>query len=420
MNFFRIPSGLENLRFSKLPVSKRLAAVLGRLKLRCLGDLTRIGWQDLRAVSKHAYPLIKELDDLIERSQRKVANRPRIARSPRTNASGPVRSAYRPSVNQATQPGAPIPGPTRLRSAVRMFVPLDIRNRPMPKPPTVSGRLSNILNKNGFQVLGDLHGLLVSDFRQLRGSGRQSLLELEGFLRGCEGGFTTAEFLARPVFTAPPPPFQILFVADSARALSPFDLPLALRARKTLKRLGIKSLGDLNAVTTSALLKSHGCGKKTVLEIQTLLKRANNGDFDTSPKALQNLTALDVLLRIDEWLRSLPKRHSRFVRLRFGGNGRPPLTLTSIGAKGGVTGMRVAQIVNSALATFLHRGGPKMKFLLDQIATSRQKGDHPLTPEIVREWSPKPWQLSCKPEFYARVIGAMQQSVVTPPWQRLA
>jgi hypothetical protein len=200
--------------------------------------------------------------------------------------------------------------------------------------------------------------------------------------------------------------------------LCPFDLPLSVRARNILKRFGVKCLGDLNGVTTSALLHLANSGKKTVLEIKTVLERANSGEFKAPSQNLKEPSAFDLLLRIDKWLCQLPERHSQFVRLRFGGNGRPPLTLASIGAQGVVTRERIRQIVRSALAAFVRRAGPTITTLLDQVARATRKDGVPLTLEGVREWAPKSWRLSCQPEFYARVIVAIQDSVAARPGRR--
>ncbi|MGH9424948.1 MAG: DNA-directed RNA polymerase subunit alpha C-terminal domain-containing protein, partial [Terriglobia bacterium] len=80
-----------------------------------------------------------------------------------------------------------------------------------------------------------------------------------------------------------------IFVPPSARKRSVRELSLSVRLKHTLGHLGCKSLGDLQGVTFGRVLKSPGCGLKTVRELERYLKNVELGMLDQPgiPKATQ-------------------------------------------------------------------------------------------------------------------------------------
>jgi hypothetical protein len=221
---------------------------------------------------------------------------------------------------------------------------------------------------------------------------------LESFLKGVQGGLTTAELLKQPFFIGPPLPAETLFVADFACALSPFNLGLSVRAERALRQLRVEHLGDLNGITMEVLLSPSGCWKQTAHEIQRFIQRANNEEFDIAPKKpLGPLTTGELLEQIDDWLLRLSKRDSHFLLMRYGGVGAQPPTLALLGRKAGITRERVRQILRQRLIRFLKKGDPRIKAAISQLA-----GGSPPPPEP----AVLPKRLRHNPEFYVSIINA--------------
>jgi hypothetical protein len=223
-----------------------------------------------------------------------------------------------------------------------------------------------------------------------------------------------AELQQRQSSNEPPDPDGILLVVPAARELDPRELPIPRRAEKTLHRLGVQRLGDLDGVALSELKAVRNCGTKTVRDIQSLVRRANEGEFALTPETLQKATPLDFVVQIDEMLRRLPKRHLQIMTLRFGGGRHPPARLEAIGARFNLSRERVNQIVHENLRRFIRSGAPKTNALLDVMVASCERDVCPLTPGHLLDRAPKPWPLPYQPEFYLRAIAAMRPEIRLP------
>ena len=281
----------------------------------------------------------------------------------------------------------------------------------MPTSPAVSVRLANVLKHRGFKILGDLHGVRLSGFHAVRNCGKRTTSELEGLIGWLQGGITTAELLRQPGFTCPPPPLDPLSVDPSIREIHLADLPLSARADNVLRALGVRRLGDLQAVTGSQLREAQNCGNKTVTEIYGVLKRARAGEFNCNPELLKNFTPSNLLTNIDELLIQLPKRDLEIVLLRFGGTGQPPASLEAIARPLKLTRERIRQIVLTALNKMARLGGPKTRALLNQVAAFCHGAVCPLTSDLLLRWVPEPWSLRYRPGFYVRIIGEMHTEI---------
>jgi hypothetical protein len=410
---FFVPSIIADRRPSDLPASKGLLAALKRLKIRRLGDLNNTVRGVVRAVS--GVHLLTELDGIIEHCRATTATPPTDATTPRINGNALRDHPDEPSPKAPTQLDLPTSQSVSNPRQDHIFIPIDLRGTPLPSPPTVSVRLSNILTYKKFRIFGDLHGLPLSDFRRFRNCGKKTVLELEGLVRTVQGGVTSADLLQQQALLEPPWDPNLLSVASAARELDPYGLPLSVRAENILKNLGVKHLADLEGITVSQLLELENCGTQTVREIQDLLRRAKAGEFDIAPDALQKLHPLDLLSQIDEMLLRLRTRDLELITLRLGGNGQPPAVLGIIGTQFNISRERVRQIVSKTLRQLPRRGGPKTRALLDRIASTCLKSVFPLTPALLLKWAPNPWPMRYRPEFYVRAIAEMCPNVPTWP-----
>ena len=68
-------------------------------------------------------------------------------------------------------------------------------------------------------------------------------------------------------------------VPRAARSLKVSELPVSVRLRHILERGGIKELGQLDGVALNALAKLRQCGKRTIAEVNRLVKRASAGQL---------------------------------------------------------------------------------------------------------------------------------------------
>jgi hypothetical protein len=189
---------------------------------------------------------------------------------------------------------------------------------------------------------------------------------------------------------------------------------MSVRAEKALNRLGVQRLGDLDGVAFSKLMALRNCRKETVRHIQTLVQRANGGEFAVTPEFLQNATPFDLAVQIDQWLHRLAKRDREIITLRLGGRRHPPARLEAIGVQFHLSRERVNQIVHGTLRQFIRAGGPKTKVLLNAVVDSCNDNVCPLTPGLLLNGAPKPWPLPYKPEFYVRAIAVMRPDVRLP------
>jgi hypothetical protein len=206
----------------------------------------------------------------------------------------------------------------------------------------------------------------------------------------------------------------MLLIAPSARGINALDLPLSVRAEKALKKLGVRRLADLEELSASKLMAAGNCGKKTVREIQTLLGRAQAGEFEVSPSTLRKMSSLDLFAQFDEALRQSPQRDRKLVALRLAGSGRSPEGLQTIAAQFHISHQRVSQIIRKTLEQCLRCGGPKSKALVHALAAWCHHHVCPLTPGLLRKWAPKPWPLRYQPEFYVRVMAELRPDI--PAW----
>ena len=312
--------------------------------------------------------------------------------------------------NNTINPG---PGSSRRRNSYRIFIPEDARTTLLPACPVISVRLRNVLACQGFKTFGDIHGRQLSEFLQLRRCGKTTILELEALLSGVQGFVTGPDLPPQPALMEPRRFPKNFSVAAVARDLNPLDVPLSLRAEKSLRGLGVQRLGDLEGVAMSKLTRLKGCGDRTFREIQALLQRASAGEFAVTPETLGGTISLDLLPQIDEILRMLSNRDLEIVTLRLAGSGPPPGTLKTIGARYNITRERVRQILRKIFGSFVRFGGPRFKAFLNAIAAFCHSHVCPLTPSLLKSWAPKPWPLRYKAEFYVRLIARIRPDIPT-------
>jgi hypothetical protein len=258
----------------------------------------------------------------------------------------------------------------------------------------MSNELRRVLRDLDARRLDDIHHISRQELRAAAHGSLRLLNELDRLLH--------------------PPDGDVLNVADDARDIDPYALPLSLRAENLLKMLGVKKLGDLHGVSVQDLLSRRRYGARTVREIQNLLRRAEAGGFKVSPRELRKLSATDLLAAIDSMLIQVTLRNLEIITQRLGGDGGTPRTLGEVATRIGMTQERTRQVVKKTVMMLLRQGDPRIKAGLDWIERACAAGFRPLTLELLPVWVPAPWEFIYSPVFYIRLIAEMRPEI--PVW----
>jgi hypothetical protein len=292
----------------------------------------------------------------------------------------------------------------------RIFIPSAFRGR-LIKTFGLSVRLANVLEYKNIHLVGELHGLDYEDFLGWRNCGRKTVIELQNLVGGLQSG--SDEIALRE--QQPTQVTSLLVVPPLARDLKLSELPVSVRLEKILQKCGYQSLGNLNVVDVNDLLSIKNCGRKCILELRELIRRAGAGEFSAieNNDLISNLR--EVVNAIDRGFARLAGRDRKIYKARlFGNNGRPR-TLEDVASEFKMTRERVRQIVKVAVQKIRRGGGPKLGRSLEAIAGECQKLVCPLTPQLFARWMGHSASLQNSPEFYVCVLDHMDQSIPTWP-----
>jgi hypothetical protein len=298
---------------------------------------------------------------------------------------------------------------TRYGEGERIFIPSVFRGC-LIKTFVLSVRLSNVLEYKNIRLAGELNGLNYAEFIKWRNCGRKTVIELQNLVGQLQSGSDEVALRDQQ-----PTPVTSLFVVPLlARDLKLSELPVSVRLEKVLQGRGYQSLGDVNGIDAQDLLSKKNCGRKSVLELWELIRRAGAGDFSAivSNDLISNLH--EVASAIDRGFARLAGRDREIYKARlFGNNGRPR-TLEDVALEFKMTRERVRQIVKVAVQKIRRGGGPKLGRALETIAGECQKRVCPLTPQLFAHWLGNNAALPNSPEFYVCVLDQMDQSI--PTW----
>jgi hypothetical protein len=143
--------------------------------------------------------------------------------------------------------------------------------------------MHRLFERANIRVLGDLDGKRLSDFSAYPGCNNGILRELRGLLLRFLHPNVEPDFATWPIlmsdYQPPGPAFQ---VPPAIHDLSPQDLPVSIRLAGVLMRLGIQRMGQLHGLPIRRLLMTSNCGRHTLNELNTLLRRAEAGEFGLS------------------------------------------------------------------------------------------------------------------------------------------
>jgi hypothetical protein len=163
------------------------------------------------------------------------------------------------------------------------------------------------------------------------------------------------------------------------------------------------------------LLHMKNCGRKSILELKELIRRAGTGEFSAieSNDLISNLH--EVAGAIDRGFARLSGRDRKIYRARLFGNNGSPRSLEDVGSEFKMTRERVRQIVKVVGEKIRRGGGPKLGRALESIAGECVKRVCPLTPQLFAHWLGNCSSLPNSPEFYVCVLDHVDQAIPTWP-----
>jgi hypothetical protein len=348
-----------------------------------------------------------------------------------------------------------MPGLALHSSSKAIRIPASLRNQKLDVWPT-SARLSAVLQRFGIHVLGDLHGRKVVDFIWEKNCGSKTLYELD--LLAQRARFQNGKASCNRHPSGRPNPSRMpsydfspgdsevatkmqedaasFAIPESIRHLSFNELPITGRLANVARSIGARTLTDLQGRDAFELLQYKNCGWGVISEIQQLIDRAVNGEFDVG-QIEETTAAAELVILLEQALIKLPLRDRKFVLARICGenrNGRSPhvanpsyLTYAEIGRRHGLTRARVHKAFGNVMEDLRKIWGPRMPRLLDVINRRCLSTICPLTPRLLEKWVDLPAESSPRratrdgfsrfrlsAEAHVRLIAALDKS--TPCW----
>ena len=289
-----------------------------------------------------------------------------------------------------------------------MYIPVEHRGQSLDTY-DLSVRFRNVCGLAGIRVMGQLHGMTLTDFGKLRNCGKKTVIELQQLVHQIQGAAVMPQ---APNAVRRDP--NVLSVIESVRSLSLNELPLSTRLEAVLSEHGWHQLGDLNGVNTADLLKARNCGRTTISELKQLLHQAEMGEFTPAPGTSSADPLATVIRLIRAGMSSINKRDREIVRQRLFGRRGEPKTLEEVGERLGMTRERVRQIVKGAFEKVRRTGGPLLARALEALASDHNASVVPVTVALVAArlsaTDPGEWP----PVFYVYVIE--QIAPLIPVW----
>lgn len=328
-------------------------------------------------------------------------------------ASSQTQSESKCDLTIRTASRAPLPRRSVPAAEDSIFIPQEYRGKRITEL-SISVRLRHVLENKKLVLLGDLHAMQYSQFLRFRNCGRNTTAELHEVVRRLQREVHSVQSAApeAPSLLQHTGRFSIPF---DLHDVNPFELPISVRLENALRSKGVKRLGDLHDLSICDFGKIHNCGKKTVRELEQIVRRVIAGEFRVSaPFSPANCGQL--LRTFDDTLMKLSARDRDVLLYRLGGANGCIRTLEEIGTKLGLTRERVRQIETRALALLPKVSGPGLVKQCQGVSSICNELVSPLTPDLLAQWlgveAPRcRWPLA----FYVRLIGELHPPISTWP-----
>ncbi len=394
-----------------MQISPDLRYVCKRLNLRKMADLGAITENDLRKVFKKTSQIIPEIEELIQLARTNYVT-PRLAGSLKAAGSPKLPTQKNPS----DQPKTLLQGtetPLEPEFAIHdvIFIPMTDRGRSLGTV-ELSVRLRHILDAKNIRIFGDLNGLNYEEIKKYKNCGSRTIVELRELIRQLQLGTTN---ISPSPANSEPANFSIFVVPIMAREFLLSDLPISPRLENVLQQRGWKKLGEVDGVEINDLSGSKNCGRKTIQELQSLIRRASTGEF--SPTISSDISSVlrQITDSIESNLARFPQRNRKILEARISGNKGAPRTLEDIAQEFKMTRERVRQIVKTSIQKIRRNGGLKLTGALLALTRECELRVCPLTADLFAKWVSKtPTSNPHDSMFYVRVLDTLEPSV--PAW----
>lgn len=400
---FSVPSALRAVPLDALDVSPAVLNLLEKRGFTAIGDFDSISYIEFRRYLR-GIPSPTDVLLTVDRAIHDLVARQKMTEAASHPAGdGNTRDEKHERNSSTTEPN----DAGDVEHSTPIYIPLEQRGQSLALY-DLSVRLRNVCIQAGIRVLGQLHGKTFIEFGKLQNCGKKTVTELEKLVRRLQITANCSQILPGPA--ADP---NIISVDDSVRSLALNELPVSKRLDNVMADRRWKKLGDVNGVSTIELLKTQNCGRKTIRELQELVRRANNGEF--SPTVGGDIAAAirEVTMGIDRGLLALPSRDREIFEARLAGNNGNPRTLEDVGAEFRITRERVRQIVKTSMTKVRRVGGPSLARSLEVTARECERLICPLTIELFSMWAAHS-DFKRPIAFYVRVLDDLDQFV--PAW----
>ena len=200
-------------------------------------------------------------------------------------------------------------------------------------------------------------------------------------------------------------------VPEGARRLSLAGLPVSPRLKATLRRCGVRRLGDLRG-RSEADLRIACRGERAFEELGRLLDWAAASSARLAQAGAPDSKGVDILAHLDRLLSALSRHEIEVLSLRYG-NSAHGLTLRKLRAESGICASVASGMILRAVVRLRHRGGAQLQGQLERIAHTCLKAGLPLTCDIVRAWmGHRRGRFHYGPAFYMRLIAELSHGQV--------
>lgn len=288
-------------------------------------------------------------------------------------------------------------------------IPVSLRGLPIEQLP-VSARLSGVLERSKIRVLGDLHGRSFDELARQRNCGIKTLRELGAAL--CLARYSGEAVLAQVAASAAAS--CTFMIPESVGNLEFADLPSSTRLETMVRKFGMRSLSDLQGRNAIELLRCSNVGVGTIVEIQRLLARASNGEFNGAPVEPSAAPAA-LLTLVEAGLALLETRDRDLLLDRIGARGTGAATLEQLARDYHLTRERVRQITQETVSKLRKTWGPRIPYLLEVVKARCLSKLCPLSPDLLEHWI-KGFEarLQLESATHVRLIGALDREF--PCW----
>ncbi len=245
----------------------------------------------------------------------------------------------------------------------------------------LSVRLAHVLEGGNIRLSGDLHGRIYADIARIRNCGKKTIEELREIVRELQlgNGIITAAIEPRANI-------NVLVVPPISHTIRLEELPLSPKLANLLRFCGYSKLGDLHGVNTKELMLVKNCGRRSILELIDLLRRAELGEFNSAPEEDVAGSLRTIVQAIERAMNKVSSRNREIFEQRLFGNESNPRTLEDVGREFKITRERVRQVVKVVLLKINREGGPVLARALDRIARECGVRVCPLTHVLFESW----------------------------------